>query len=172
MDATRHLPQSWVLAPRILAAAARAWQRCRPPIRQANKRGTVLSQGLSSPNDDSLLDGDLILALRQGLKAQLERQLNSTRTTDLVERAQSSAPHVPRVLGTAEALAQRELGLAELRIQSLWTAEISYRRSKIRMVQDIEQFCAELQFQAVADREVAMHRKVPLDHTKTSHCVS
>jgi hypothetical protein len=68
------------------------------------------------PNDDSLLDGDLILALRQGLKAQLERQLNSTRTTDLVERAQSSASHVPRVLGTAEALAQRELGLAELRI--------------------------------------------------------
>jgi hypothetical protein len=53
--------------------------------------------------------------------------------------------------------------MAKLRI-----IDISYRLRKVRMVQNIEHFCSELQPEGLVNGEIAMNREIPLGRAEAS----
>ncbi len=93
------------------------------------------------------------------LENQFECQLDGTRTTNLIERIETSG---------AKASARQALGEGLRRQTEPADAELDVRRSKVWMIQDIEHFCAKLQFGPLSDRKRPMDRKVPLCGTKAS----
>jgi hypothetical protein len=58
-------------------------------------------------------------------------------------------------------------GQAETRV-----TQISYWWGKVGVIQDVEHFRAELQFERLANREVAVDREVPLRGIETSQGIS
>src|SRR6266568_1429502 len=91
--------------------------------------------------------------LIKGSEDQLERKLDGARPANLVKRTKTAASQVP----ATEALSKHLVRQPESP-----GAEESIRLAKIRMIQDIEQFCPKLQADGFVNGKVAVHVKVPL----------
>jgi len=99
-------------------------------------------------------------------KRQFQTELNGSRATKLVKRIKGSATQVspePCIQAVSQHLS-RDPKRSE--------REISVRRSKVRVVQDVEHFRAELQFQRFMNRKIAVDPKVPLGGSESSKRVS
>src|SRR6266568_879049 len=101
--------------------------------------------------------------LIKGSEDQLERKLDGARPANLVKRTKTAASQVP----ATEALSKHLVRQPESP-----GAEESIRLAKIRMIQDIEQFCPKLQADGFVNGKVAVHGKVPLHGPETSQKIS
>ena len=88
--------------------------------------------------------------------------MNGSRAANLVERIERARTNV----ASGEALSEHLKGLAELRIDCGWISKVSNRWPEVRVIQDVEHLCTELQFHRFVERDFAMYCEVPLEGTK------
>jgi hypothetical protein len=101
------------------------------------------------------------------LESQLQRELNRTWPTELIEGIKGPIPNRSGVPSTAEVLTQHLGGLTKLGVKGLRASQIPYGRRKIGVIQNIEEFGSELELHAIVYRKLAMDCKVPLDSAET-----
>src|SRR6266852_2136477 len=94
----------------------------------------------------------------------LQPKLNGTGTAELIERIKRARPKI----ASSKTPPQHLDRLAELRVNRRRITEVPNGWPKVRMIQNIEHFSAELQFQRLVNDKLAMHCKIPLSRAKST----